>query len=467
MSKIQYQWSIVSIGNYIKITNDTDNSIYVPQNTITLSKIDNNTIELNLLAENTILKINYIDVINPISISADDLLINLSSLIYKSAAISTGGVLSIASTLTGYVSGSGVISSNDSILSAIQKLNGNIYNKQDIITLTTTGNSGSSTLISSTLNIPTYTLSGLGGISLTSLSVISPLLYNNLTGVFSIQVSNSIQNGYLSSTDWNTFNNKQTALNGTGFVKITGTTISYDNSSYYLASNPNNYITLTALSSTITGLTYTNTTGIFSLTTGYVIPTTTDQTNWNIAYSNRITSLTVTGNSGSSTLISNVLNIPTYTLSGLDGQSLSTNLTSLSALTFVSTSFVKMSATGTFVLDTNTYLTSNQTITLSGDVTGTGTTSITTSITDSIINSKLLTGYVSGAGTITATDSILQAIQKLNGNISWILITVDFGTVSLNEKTFNIIDVNCLTTSIIDIYIHIIKVYWKLILEYL
>jgi hypothetical protein len=292
-------------------------------------------------------------------------------------------------------------------------------------------------------------------------------LYNNLTGVFSIQVSNSIQNGYLSSTDWNTFNNKQTALNGTGFVKITGTTISYDNSSYYLASNPNNYITLTALSSTITGLTYTNTTGIFSLTTGYVIPTTTDQTNWNIAYSNRITSLTVTGNSGSSTLISNVLNIPTYTLSGLDGQSLSTNLTSLSALTFVSTSFVKMSATGTFVLDTNTYLTSNQTITLSGDVTGTGTTSITTSITDSIINSKLLTGYVSGAGTITATDSILQAIQKLNGNISWILITVDFGTVSLNEKTFNIIDVNCLTTSIIDIYIHIIKVYWKLILEYL
>jgi hypothetical protein len=40
MSKIQYQWSIVSIGNYIKITNDTDNSIYVPQNTITLSKID-------------------------------------------------------------------------------------------------------------------------------------------------------------------------------------------------------------------------------------------------------------------------------------------------------------------------------------------------------------------------------------------------------------------------------------------
>ena len=36
--------------------------------------------------------------------------------------------------------------------------------KQDALTLTTTGSSGSSTLIGATLNIPTYTLSGLGGV---------------------------------------------------------------------------------------------------------------------------------------------------------------------------------------------------------------------------------------------------------------------------------------------------------------
>ncbi|MFA5406955.1 MAG: hypothetical protein WC307_06385 [Candidatus Nanoarchaeia archaeon] len=41
-------------------------------------------------------------------------------------------------------------------------------------------------------------------------------------------------------------------------------------------------------SSTATGLTYTNTTGIFSLTSGYVIPTTTEETNWGTAYSNRV-----------------------------------------------------------------------------------------------------------------------------------------------------------------------------------
>lgn len=37
--------------------------------------------------------------------------------------------------------------------------------KQDAITLTTTGSSGSATLVGATLNIPTYTLAGLGGVS--------------------------------------------------------------------------------------------------------------------------------------------------------------------------------------------------------------------------------------------------------------------------------------------------------------
>jgi hypothetical protein len=40
-------------------------------------------------------------------------------------------------------------------------------------------------------------------------------------------------------------------------------------------------------SSTVTGLTYTNSTGVFSLTSGYVVPTTIEQTNWGTAYSER------------------------------------------------------------------------------------------------------------------------------------------------------------------------------------
>ena len=38
-------------------------------------------------------------------------------------------------------------------------------------------------------------------------------------------------------------------------------------------------------------------------------------------------------------------------------QPLSTSLTSIAGLTYSATSFVKMTATGTFALDTNTYVT--------------------------------------------------------------------------------------------------------------
>jgi len=37
------------------------------------------------------------------------------------------------------------------------------------------------------------------------------------------------------------------------------------------------------------------------------------------------------------------------------------------------------------------------------------------------LTSTVLTGYTSGAGTVAATDSILSAIQKLNGNVNAII----------------------------------------------
>lgn len=57
------------------------------------------------------------------------------------------------------------------------------------------------------------------------------------TQVLSLGLASSSTTGALSLTDWNTFNSKQTALNGTGFVKISGTTISYDNSTYLTTSS--------------------------------------------------------------------------------------------------------------------------------------------------------------------------------------------------------------------------------------
>lgn len=52
-------------------------------------------------------------------------------------------------------------------------------------------------------------------------------------------------------------------------------------------------------------------------------------------------------------------------------------------------------------------------LTITGEVTTSG---FTATVTNSAVIGKVLTGYTSGAGTVVATDTILQAIQKLNGN---------------------------------------------------
>ena len=157
------------------------------------------------------------------------------------------------------------------------------------ISLTTTGNSGASTYSSSTgvLNVPTYTLAGLGGITAGFLSggigitynsttgVISysgtvytdasiralvsagtglsynsttgvfsysgtvytdsivralitgtaPITYNNTTGAIGITQATTSTNGYLSSTDWNTFNGKQSALTLGNFTEATSSVL--------------------------------------------------------------------------------------------------------------------------------------------------------------------------------------------------------------------------------------------------
>jgi hypothetical protein len=52
------------------------------------------------------------------------------------------------------------------------------------------------------------------------------------SNVLSISQADATTNGYLTSADWNYFSAKQSALSGTGFVKISGSTISYDNTIY-------------------------------------------------------------------------------------------------------------------------------------------------------------------------------------------------------------------------------------------
>lgn len=86
----------------------------------------------------------------------------------------------------------------------------------------------------------------------------------------------------------------------------------------------------------------------------------------------------------------------------------SQNIATLSNLT--SNGFVKTSGgVGTLSIDTSTYLTGNQTITLSGDISGSGTTAITTTIGAAKVTNAML------AGLIDLTTKVTGALPIANG----------------------------------------------------
>jgi len=161
------------------------------------------------------------------------------------------------------------------------------YNGSKMAPSEFTATNGTSIVLASGIpanTILTVVANGIGGAaSKSAFSATAPMAYDSNTGVFSMPAATTSQNGYLTSANWTTFNAKQNALtltvtgssgastltgatlniptytlaglggqaalSGTGFVKISGTTISYDNSTYYLASNPNSYIAATTTSS--------------------------------------------------------------------------------------------------------------------------------------------------------------------------------------------------------------------------
>lgn len=84
MSNVQHSWTIEGIGLYVKITDFGAPICYIPKNRLVVTKLDSYSIQINVLGKNLLFKIDSRQVTNPVSTDADDLVINISPLIYHS-----------------------------------------------------------------------------------------------------------------------------------------------------------------------------------------------------------------------------------------------------------------------------------------------------------------------------------------------------------------------------------------------
>jgi len=225
------------------------------------------------------------------------------------------------------------------------------------ISLTVTGNSGASTYSSATgiLNVPTYTLTGLGGITAGFLSGTSGISYNSTTGVISytgtVYTDASIR--ALVSAGAGLTYNSSTGVFTSSITQYTdalarlslsaGTGISYSNTTGVITSTITQYTDALARASISagTGISYSSGTGIIASTI----------TQYTDALARASISLTTTGNSGASTYNSTtgVLNVPAYTLIGLGGIT-ATFLSGTSGISYNSTTGV-ISYSGTVYTD--------------------------------------------------------------------------------------------------------------------
>jgi len=122
-----------------------------------------------------------------------------------------------------------------------------------------------------------------------------------------------------------------------------------------------------------------------------------------------------------------------------DAQPLDGDLTAIAAL--ATTGLARRTGSNTWTLDTATYLTANQTVTLSGDITGSGTTAITTAIGANKVTNAMLrqsAGLSVIGRSVNTTGNVADITAVTDGHILRLSgTTLGFGTIPNTSVTMS------------------------------